>query len=185
LWDVAADGPVLTLDHGACVKALAFSPTGGLVATAGDDGTARLWELSSGALGQTCVAQASSALALAFAPDGRRLAVAGSGHSVAVDLWDPATGERQGELTDEGSALARRRSPRRASPCGEHGLIIGAVAFSADGAALAAACSDGVIRLWDVSSGELRLALSGHTDTVTRLAFAADGRTLASLGRDH
>src|SRR5262249_60959693 len=36
LWDVAADGPVLTLDHGACVKALAFSPTGGLVATARD-----------------------------------------------------------------------------------------------------------------------------------------------------
>src|SRR5262249_15811411 len=50
---------------------------------------------------------------------------------------------------------------------------------------LAAACSDGVIRLWDVSSGELRLALSGHTDTVTRLAFAPDGRTLASLGSDN
>jgi WD40 repeat protein len=59
------------------------------------------------------------------------------------------------------------------------------MAFSANGTTLAAACSDGIIRLWDVSSGDLRLTLSGHTETVTRLAFAADGRTLASLGNDN
>jgi WD40 repeat protein len=59
------------------------------------------------------------------------------------------------------------------------------VAFSADGATLAAACSDGVIRLWGVASGALRLTLSGHTEAVRRLAFAPDGRTLASLGHDN
>src|SRR5262249_43969814 len=109
LWDVPSDRQVLTLDHGACVKALAFSPTDGLVVTAGDDGTARLWHFPSGALRQTCVAHSGSCLGLAFAPDGRTLAVAGSGHSVAVGLWDPSTGGRQGELTDPGSALTRWR----------------------------------------------------------------------------
>jgi WD40 repeat protein len=185
LWDVASDRQILTLDHGACVKALAFSPTGGLVATAGADGTARLWHLPSGALCKTCVAHSGCSLALAFAPDGRTLAVAGSSHSVAVGLWDPSTGEGRGSLTDPGSAFTHGRSGPPASPSGEPGLSIGAVAFAADGATLAAGCSDGVIRLWDVSSGELRLTLSGHTDTVRRLAFAADGRTLASLGHDN
>jgi WD40 repeat protein len=184
LWDLASDRPTRTLDHGARVKALAFSPTGGLVATAGDDGTARLWQFPSGVLRHACVAPSGSSLSLAFAADGRTLAVGGTGHTFTVSLWDPSTGERQGGLTDPCPASTRRRSPPAAPPCAEHGLSIGAVAFSADGASLAAACSDGVIRLWDVSSGDLRLTLSGHTEAVRRLAFTPDGRTLASLGED-
>jgi WD40 repeat protein len=176
LWDVAAGRQALHLDHGDQVKAVAFSPTGGLVATAGDDGTARLWEFPAGALRAACVAHSGISPGLAFAPDGRTLALGGTGHAVAVSLWGTSAGERRGSLTGPRAA---------ASPPGERGVSIGAVAFSADGATLAAACSDGVIRLWDVASAALRLTLSGHTDAVLRLAFTPDGRTLASLGHDN
>jgi WD40 repeat protein len=184
VWDVASGRQFLTLDHGTPVVAVAFSPTGRLLATAGRDGIARLWEFPSGAPRATCAAQTGLTACLAFAPDGRSLAVAGSGHTVTVSLWDPSTGERRGILTDPGTASTGMRSLATAPPTGELGLEVSAVAFSADGAALAAACSDGVIRLWDIASGDLLFTFSGHVGSVQRVSFAPDGRTLASLGVD-
>ena len=121
---------------------------------------------------QTCAAQPGMSGCLAFAPDGRSLAVAGSGHIFTVSLWDPSTGERQGGLTDLGTVSTGLRSLSTAPPTGEQGLAVNAVAFSSDGATLAAGCSDGVIRLWDIASGDLRLTFSGHVGAVRRLAFA-------------
>jgi WD40 repeat protein len=188
LWEVATGRQILALAHGARVNAVAFSPAGGLVATAGAKGTARLWELPSGALRQSWAAQTGAAhapaLCLAFAGDGRTLAVGGSAHAMTVTLWDPATGARQGELRDRGPGATRPSSPPKAPPAGEHAFSVDAVAFSPDGATVVAACSDGVIRLWEVSSGELRRRFSGHVGAVRGLAFAPDGRTLASLGDD-
>jgi WD40 repeat protein len=182
LWDVASGRQVLSLDHGAFVKALAFSPTGGLVATAGCDGTARLWEFPSGVLRATCAAGAGYADCLAFAPDGRTLAVGSTGYRFTVSLWDPLTGKQQGGVTDRGSVSTPENSGATAPPADEPSLSVAAVAFSPDGTTLAGGCSDGIIRLWDVASGELRLTFSGHVGMVRSLAFAPDGRTLASLG---
>ncbi len=214
LWDTASGRQLLALDHPAAVDEVAFSPTllpaeprpaepvrqagkdpsrqGGqekkrLLATGCADGTARLWELPSGAPHGTCAswpcATGCGGDSLAFAADGRTLAAGASGHAIRVLLWDPATGQPRHELTDAGTA-ARRQTPAKAPPSGEHGLSVTAVAFAPDGDTLAAAGSDGVIRLWDVPSGALRVTFSGHVGTVRRLAFAPDGRTLASLGED-
>jgi WD40 repeat protein len=178
LWDVASGRQVLMLDHGAWVRAVAFSPTGGLVATAGDNSEVRLWGFPSEAPRATCVSQAGHANCLAFSPDGRTLAVGRFDHGFAVNLWDPSTAGRRGRLTDPDSTPA-------AKPAGEANLSVAAVTFSADDATLAAGCSDGAIRLWDTASGDLRQTFSGHVGAVSRLAFAPDGRTLASLGEDN
>jgi WD40 repeat protein len=49
---------------------------------------------------------------------------------------------------------------------------------------LAAADSNNAIELWDTRNGELVATFSGHAQTVLRLAFTPDGRTLASSSED-
>jgi WD40 repeat protein len=58
------------------------------------------------------------------------------------------------------------------------------VAFSPDGAILAAAGQQKVVRLYDASSGSPLRDLSGHKDAIYSLAFSPDGKTLASASRD-
>lgn len=66
-----------------------------------------------------------------------------------------------------------------------HETAIYASVFNPAGTRLASGDEAGVIRLWDVQSGEaFGAALTGHTDRIISLAFAPDGRLLASGSRD-
>jgi WD40 repeat protein len=59
-----------------------------------------------------------------------------------------------------------------------------AVAFSPDDSIIASGHADGVIRLWDAKSGQLKTKLVGHGRSVSEIAFVPDGRTLLSSSSD-
>ncbi len=101
---------------------------------------------------------------VAFAPDGKTLATAGS--DSLIRLCDVTTG--------------RVRSVLWGSP-----FMLRAVAYSPDGTTLASAGDDGAVRLWDVASGRVRHTLSGHTDHVYCVGFSPDGSLVASGCKDH
>ncbi|MFN8491574.1 MAG: BTAD domain-containing putative transcriptional regulator [Caldilineaceae bacterium] len=62
--------------------------------------------------------------------------------------------------------------------------IVGALAYSPDGRFLAAGTSDGEIRLWRATDGQLLANVKGHGDIVRGLLFPDDGKTLISYSYD-
>lgn len=74
VWEVATGKAVATLNgHLSWVRAVAVNPDGMTVATGSSDTSIRLWDLKSGAE-LNFMSQYSYVTALAFSPDGRRLA---------------------------------------------------------------------------------------------------------------
>jgi hypothetical protein len=106
---------------------------------------------------------------VAFAPDGARLAVGQSNDASelgAVTLWD---------------WVGRRRL---ATLDGHRGRVT-ALTFSSDGTRLAAGGSEGLVTLWDVTTGRepARLrAFEPGAGSVVAVAFSPDGTRLATAG---
>src|SRR5262249_43912490 len=59
-----------------------------------------------------------------------------------------------------------------------------AVALSRDGKWLAGCGERGLVRVWDIATGENKVTLSGHTGLLQALAFSPDSKRLASGGVD-
>lgn len=145
------------------VGGLSFSPDGKSLACAVWRVGITLWNPDTGKRVRTFGGPRAYGRTLAFRPNGRQLASAGSTRSDnnSVRLWDVSRGE-----------LAR------AVECGK--ARVNDAAFSPDGRLLAAGSSSAIL-LWDTTSGRLIKTLEspGWNDA---LAFSSEGRLLASGG---
>lgn len=174
LWN-AATGRVLGAPLDADAHTLltqviaAISPDGSTVATAGSDGTIRLWStVTHHQVRPAFPAQRAGIEALAFSPQGGILA--SGGDDGTIRLWNTATG-------------AQIRRPLTAAR-GDGGQV-NAVAFSHDGTLVADADENGTVQVWKVATGtQVGPDLPGGTDTDTAVAFSPDGSTLTSVNAD-
>ena len=198
LWDIAAAVPSATIDGGdSVVSAMAFSPDGTTLAVAGSGGT-QLRDVPAGKL----IKMLPAAHAVAFSPDGKILAIGATG---GTQLWDlpagkliktlPAASDRALAFSQSGNLLATAAGGKIQlwdTPSGQlirtltsANDIIGSLAFSPDGAFLAAAVgaegtAGGATQLWQVPAGRLVTTLLAFGQTlVSAVAFSPDGKLLA------
>jgi WD40 repeat protein len=150
--------------HKGQLFSLSFSPDGTRVASAGEEGVARVWNVATGAKFPECRGHTSKILSVAFRPDGARLVTAS--FDGTVRQWNPTTGAEVGH------------------PFEHHpGEIITAV-YRPDGEWIASGGADRTIWLWRAEGRHEVAVLHGHTGAVLEVAFTADGRRLVSLSQN-
>src|SRR5262249_21953637 len=97
VFDAKSGAELFTMTgHTGPVRSIAFSPQEQYLASATDDGTAKLWDAKTGKLVRTIAARDSSIIALgalAFSPDGKLLAGAPT-EDATVRIWETATGRQ-------------------------------------------------------------------------------------------
>lgn len=179
-----------------------LSPDGTFVATS-LRGVPRVFDAATGALRVTLAGTYRHLAALEVSPDGTR--IVGSGDRVELE-WDATTGAVLSSRPERGGGAAvALRAPdglrvlvrdgpfaEVRTPSGDAGPVAlpGSGAFltdatySADGARIAAADTEGGIAVHDAATGQTLHRLSGHRGAVASVRFSPDGAFVASAGVD-
>ncbi len=168
VWRIADPGDVLVLpDHGGAVTGVAFChgatrQADARLATSSEDGRVRLFDARTGRLARVLAEHEATVTAVAFSPDGARIASAS---------WD-------------GSAVLRNLDGSERVDLTGHAGGVTAIAHSGAGDRVATGSSDTTAQIWTLAGGA-PLVLRGHAGTVTQVAFSPDGSVLATAAEDN
>src|SRR5262249_18957258 len=146
-------------------------------------GEVKVWDVASGRELFCFRRFGSHVVAVAFSPDGNRLAT-GCGKDPRLRLWNLTTGQEETTIpasaphvvsvafSPDGRRLASSSgakvsiwdptSRRELLTLDAHAVGVGRVAFSPDGQRLAGALGDGTVKIWDAVGGREVRVLAGH-----------------------
>jgi WD40 repeat protein/DNA-binding winged helix-turn-helix (wHTH) protein len=206
VWDRHGTLLASAAGHSKTVSLVTFLPGTDRIVSAGDDGTVRIWEASTGAQVAIAEGHRGPVQSLSCSSDGRSIVSGGRDGSVRV--WNAATGALSMLLEGEFDDLFGVKSVAF-SPCGQRIAAAGfpavwiwdvttgkpvttpprtfdrvEAACSPDGRWLAVGRHDGMIRVSSVADESERLAVQTHTERVSSVAFSRDGRWVISASNE-
>ncbi len=173
VWEMATGRNIFSYrGHTDAVCAVVWSPDGKRLATGGNDKVVQAWELNKDTKGNFFTSllfsnRGSFAYrghrgrinAIAWSPDGRRIASVGSDKS--LQIWDASSGK----LT-----FVYRH----------HSFAFNAVAWALNSRYLATGNNDKTVQVWDTLNKSTVCIYAGHSNYVTGVAWSPDGMRIAS-----
>jgi len=145
--------------NGDSINSVAFSPDGQLIATALDNGTAKVWNTLTGDLLRTLEEHTATVNSVVFSPDGLLIGTGSSDRTAKI--WNTLTGDRLHTLQPDSG-------------------MIDSVAFSPNGKLFATGSWDNTTQIWDVQTGQLLRTLEGHANWINSVAFSPDSQLVAA-----
>ena len=155
------------------INGIAYAPDGKAVVTGAEGGGLQVWDSRTGRPSRRIDAGIESLSDFAFRRDGKVLA--------AVGFTFDAERRRVYHVLSLSDFAGGRRLRRIEW---EDKTDIWCLAFAPDGTSIATGSGDGVVRLWDVESGDELLKLKLGQVDVHAVAFSPDASTLAACSRD-
>ncbi len=204
--------PIYLLEKGVGITSVIFSPDGQYIAVARLDKTLHVWSTKDYQLIYTFQIEPDCVDCVAFSPDSRFLASVRETRPYDVIVWDIGTGKSLWESFDTLVNHDDKISSLVFSPDGKllaeaignrvlfwqvdikgfelireivgNSAPVNSLAFSPDGLRLLTTSDDMTAKVWDASTGDWLMTLSGHTNIVAKGIFLADNAWIVTAGYD-
>ncbi|HTU21245.1 MAG TPA: serine/threonine-protein kinase [Gemmataceae bacterium] len=177
VWDTAGGRWLYPLKgHTGTIRALAFDPGGGILASGSDDTTVRLWEMTAKQPRELRICKGHrmdgcshhyAVRAVAFSPDGTKLISGSEDHT--AQLWNAEDGKPL--LWNEATGMPLELP---------HQDSVQSVAFSSDGKRVLTGSFDRTAQLWDTETGRPVGPPLEHPGAVDTVTFGLDGHFLTA-----
>lgn len=169
IYDIEKDEDAIKVLHGHDdeINSVKWSPDGNLLASCSDDGTARIWDISTETLKWILKGHTKEIYCLKWSPSipDRPDILATASFDHTIRLWDPSTGQCLHTLQ-------------------RHTDSVYAIGFSPDGRFIASGSLDETLNVWSVDDGSLVRTYDSGRGGIFELAWSPTGDRLATCTSD-
>ncbi|WRH67976.1 MAG: WD40 repeat domain-containing protein [Planktothrix sp. GU0601_MAG3] len=142
---------------------LCFSENSEFLAGASDDGSIKIWNLSTGKTVRSFPGHNGGTHCILF--NSKKQIIISGGHDCLIKIWDVKTGELIYEMNG-------------------HEAAITCLAISSDQKNLVSGSFDKTIKIWNFNKKKMISTIHNHSEVITSLAFSPTNKILASSSID-